>query len=260
MDMFRLLTVGNSFSDDAMEYVWQIAASLGVPKIELGNLYIGGCSLATHRRNAESGEECYEFRTNTDGEWHTRPGSLLQGIRFNDWDFISMQQASAFSGISETYNEDLIFLKDFIKAHATNRAMRLVWHQTWAYPRDSVHPEFPRYEKNQDIMYLMIVKSVREKILPLSDFVKIIPSGTAIQNARTSFLSDSLNRDECHLSVPLGRYIAGLTLVRELTGRDISKIAYAPEGVTEREKRVATESAENACLCKFGTTLSNYKE
>ena len=51
----KLLTVGNSFSDDAMEYVWQIASALGFKKIELGNLYIGGCSLATHRENALSG-------------------------------------------------------------------------------------------------------------------------------------------------------------------------------------------------------------
>ena len=45
MDTLKLLTVGNSFSDDAMEYVWQIASALGFKKIELGNLYIGGCSL-----------------------------------------------------------------------------------------------------------------------------------------------------------------------------------------------------------------------
>ena len=59
MDTLKLLTVGNSSSDDAMEYVWQIASALGFKKIELGNLYIGGCSLATHRENALSGAEVY---------------------------------------------------------------------------------------------------------------------------------------------------------------------------------------------------------
>ena len=42
--ILKILTVGNSFSDDTMEYVWQIADDLGVENIYLGNLFIGGCT------------------------------------------------------------------------------------------------------------------------------------------------------------------------------------------------------------------------
>lgn len=136
--------------------------------------------------------------------------------------------------------------------------MKLVWHMTWAYAKDSEHEAFANYGQNQGTMYEMIVKTVQKKILPTNVFSTVIPSGTAIQNARTSFLGDSLNRDGFHLSIPLGRYVAGLTLVTAVTGADISQIAYAPEGVSDAERAAAVESAENACRAPFAVTPSRY--
>ena len=76
------------------------------------------------------------------------------------------------------------------------------------------------------------------------DFV--IPSGTAIQNARTSSLGDTLTRDGYHLSV-IGRYIAGLTYAYKLTGVSIENIEYAPYGVTEEVRKICIKSVQNAC-------------
>ena len=70
--VLRILTIGNSFSDDTMEYVYQIAKSAGIDKIELGNLYIGGCTLDTHVANAKGDKAAYEYRTNTRGKWTTK--------------------------------------------------------------------------------------------------------------------------------------------------------------------------------------------
>lgn len=41
----------------------------------------------------------------------------------------------------------------------------------------------------------------------------IIPTGTAIQNARTSFVGDHMNRDGYHLDLKIGRYTAALYMV-----------------------------------------------
>ena len=47
----KLLAIGNSFSVDALQYFYQIASSLGIERIEIGNLYIGSCSLERHLKN-----------------------------------------------------------------------------------------------------------------------------------------------------------------------------------------------------------------
>ena len=46
----RILTIGNSFSEDATRYLSQIAKAQGV-NFEVVNLMIGGCSLERHYRN-----------------------------------------------------------------------------------------------------------------------------------------------------------------------------------------------------------------
>jgi len=50
-ETIKILAIGNSFSDDAVEYLDELAIADSVPLI-VGNLYIGGCSLQRHWKNA----------------------------------------------------------------------------------------------------------------------------------------------------------------------------------------------------------------
>ena len=63
--VLKILAIGNSFSDDTMEYVYQIAKDLGVENMVLGILYIGGCTLDTHWSCANEQKPSYEYRRNT---------------------------------------------------------------------------------------------------------------------------------------------------------------------------------------------------
>lgn len=73
-------------------------------------------------------------------------------------------------------------------------------------------------------MYHAIVNAVKQEVVPYDD-ISIIKTGNAIQNARTSFVENPLNRDGYHLSYTMGRYVAGLTLVRALTGLGIDNVS-----------------------------------
>ena len=57
--VFKFLIVGNSFSNDVMEYVFDIASAAGVKDMVLGNLYIGNCSLETHLKHAKADDGAY---------------------------------------------------------------------------------------------------------------------------------------------------------------------------------------------------------
>lgn len=255
----KILTIGNSFSDDMTQYAWQIADSLGVKEIYLGNLYIGGCSLDTHAANAANNAPAYEYRVNTDGTWNTTPNYRMgDAIASQDWDFVSLQQASGSSGIESTYGK-LQELIDYVrKMLPADAHTQLVWHMTWAYQQSSTHAEFPKYDSNQQKMYQMIVQTVQNKILTNDAFSAVIPNGTAVQNARTSVVGDALTRDGYHLTYDLGRYIAGLTFLQTLTGLSVEEIAFAPDGMSAEDKAIAIESAVNACKTPFEVTQSAY--
>ncbi len=256
---FKVLTVCNSFSDDTMEYVYDIAESAGKNDIVLGNLYIGGCSLATHALNAKNDNAAYEYRFNDSDVWKTENDyKLRHALEGEDWDFISLQQASGSSGVESTYNEDLDFLISYVKEHAPNA--KIVWNMTWAYEQTSTHREFKNYDNDQMKMYESIVGAVKNKILTNPEFFKIAPCGTAIQNARTSFIGDNLTRDGYHLTMNVGRYIAGLTFVETLTGVPATEISFKPDGVTNVVREVAVTAAHNAALKPFEITSFSENE
>lgn len=252
----KILAIGNSFSDDAMEYVWQIATDLKLAEIVLGNLYIGGCPLKTHLNHLINDRAAYEYRTNTTGEWSTqRDYRLSDAIKSQDWDFITMQQASPSSGVSDTYAESLPELISRVRALAPQA--KLAWHMTWAYQQDSPHPAFSTYDCDQSRMYNAIVSCIKEHILPNPNFAKMIPSGTAIQQARALHFGDTLTRDGHHLSIPVGRYIAGVTMVHALTGKPITDLHYAPAGMSNEQRQAAIDAAMRA-VQRWEAEVSDY--
>ena len=94
-------------------------------------------------------------------------------------------------------------------------------------------------------MYTSIVDAVK-KAANLVGIKKIIPSGTAIQNARTSFIGDHMNRDGYHLDLTIGRYTAACTWFEALTHQNVTENPYSPEGMDPIHKKAAQMAAHNA--------------
>ena len=182
---------------------------------------------------------------------------MKDAIESENWDYISLQQASGSSGIEDTYS-NLQFMIDYVKELAPDS--ELVWNMTWAYQQNSTHGEFPKYKSDQIKMYESILDAVQSKVLTNSGISKVVPNGTAIQNARTSYVGDTLTRDGFHLSLDLGRYIAGLTFFCTVTEISVEDVTYAPDGVDEELRKVAAESAINAIVYPFEITNSRYTE
>lgn len=77
--------IGNSFSEDTVRYVYDIAYAAGIEKVIVCNMYIGGCSLYTHCKNALNNTAAYDFQTYENGEWkHNTEKTLGYGIKYAD--------------------------------------------------------------------------------------------------------------------------------------------------------------------------------
>lgn len=246
-DTIRVLAIGNSFSEDAVEnYLYELGREGGVAFI-IGNLSIGGCSLERHWNNAANNAADYTYRKiGADGiKTTTDKVSLQQGITDEKWDYVSLQQNSGNSGQMETFFPYLTDLTAYVKKMSTNPKIVLLFHQTWAYAQNSTHGEFPKYQSNQVEMYNSIVNASR-KAAKRVGIHKIIPSGTAIQNGRSSFLGDNFCRDGYHLSLGLGRYTAACTWFEILSGRSVVGNRFVPSSVTPLEAFVAQRAAHRA--------------
>lgn len=81
------------------------------------------------------------------------------------------------------------------------------------------HSHYPKYFANQQAMFEAIVAQVR-KITAQTCIDIVIPSGTSLQNLRTSSLNRDngmdLTRDSYHMDYGISRYAAAATVFRTL--------------------------------------------
>ena len=229
--MIKILAIGNSFSQDATAYLYQIAASGGVD-IKVGNLCIGGCSLERHHKNLC--EDLCDYGYEINGRYVGETMTLQAGLCEDNWDFVTMQQASHFSGLPETYYPHITELSAYVKQYVPNAAQ--IIHQTWAYETDSNHGAFTVYDCDQVKMYNMLKSSYYNAAVRLN--LGIIPSGEIIQKLRLSEEFDygkgkpSLCRDGFHMHLLYGRYTIAAAWYEMLCGGDILAAGFLPDQPT----------------------------
>ena len=248
----KVLCIGNSFSIDAVENnLVELAAERGID-LTVGNLYIGGCSLERHAMNMRGDSAVYSYRLMRQDKAQqmftrevTDSVSILWALASDEWDVVTMQQASHYSGQWFTYEPWLSELIDSVRLHIQDKT-KIYWYMTWAYQQDAKHPAFvPNYNGSQAYMYDEILGCNRQ-VLANHPFDGFIPGGIAVQQARATKLGDTLCRDGYHLSYTCGRYLMACLWLEVLTGQSAVGCTFMPEGMTAEEKRIVQQVAHRA--------------
>lgn len=212
-----ILMIGNSFSIDTAARLPSIFQSLGMRNVNVYVLYRGSCSMRQHYENLLTSQAAYTlYRYNYLGET-----VLEQKINLRDvmerypYDIVVFQQYSLESGDYTTYEP---YLSQVVRAYRLNTISprtTFAFNETWAYA--SANPHIERY-RTPLAMWRSICQSVA-KMREQSGIDVIIPTGTAIQNARSipSLRTDKeLTRDLTHLDLNAGRYVAACTFFETL--------------------------------------------
>lgn len=243
----KILAIGNSFSDDAVEHYLYGLVKAGGHKIVIGNLFKGGASLSQHWDAVQNDNPIYEYRKidSLGKKDKIAKVSLATALLDEDWDYISFQQSSTNSGLLDTYLEPLPKLLSFVKSKIKNKDVKYVFHQTWAYANSSKHKGFANYNNSQLEMYRAITNASK-KMFKLYQFDLIIPSGTAIQNGRTSSVGDNFCRDGHHLDYRIGRYTAACAWYSAIYGNVVGN-TYTLNKLSDNETLIAQKAAELAC-------------
>jgi len=252
--VIRILAIGNSFSEDAIEAsLYELAKEKGKTVI-IGNMYIGGASLEQHKNNIQSGASIYSYRKiGKDGVKKTYNNVRLDvAVDDEQWDYVSFQQVSQNSGQLETVQASLPAVFNYVKSRIKNPNVKYVYHQTWAYAQTSTHEGFVNYNRDQITMYNAIV-NVSQKVKEIASIDIIVPAGTAIQTGRSSAIEDGFTRDGYHLN-PLGRYTAACTWFETLFNESTVGMTYKPEGMGNFEASVAQNAAHFAVTKPYEVT------
>ena len=236
----KILSIGNSFSQDSHRYLYEIARKNG-DNFKTVNLYIGGCTLRTHYLNVLGNKADYVFEFN--GKSTGIKVSINQALESDSWDIITLQQASHESFNYENYTPYLEYIYEHVKRYCPKAKVYI--HQTWAYEEGSDRLKKMGYLRAEDML-----SDVKHSYATAAEVIGadgIIPSGTAMFNA-TQMGIDKIHRDTFHASYGAGRYLLALTWYKALAGKDISGDGFCDfdEPVSEAEIEIIKKAVDSA--------------
>ena len=246
----RILAIGNSFSEDAVEhYLSELLMEAGYDPI-VANCYIGGCTLQKHWENESSTDNAKRnsnsYRKLVRGAKTTTDNVSIEYILRDElWDYVIFQQGNGLYGIVDSHYPYLDNFLTYVTGILTT-GYKTGYQMNWAFPVDCTDTaRFGHYDNDQMKMY----EACRDAAFTLqerSHLDIIIPTGTAIQNGRTSSLGDIFNRDWGHLDLNHGRYTASCTWFEAITGINVTTLNYAPDSLTPEVAAICRQAAHNA--------------
>lgn len=180
----KLLTVGNSFANDSISFLPQMAEA-GGKKLLIFGANLGGHSLEQHAGYLKAFEadpadpkgRAYKGKKDPrTGE--KRDFSLREALESAPWDYVTIQQVSTKSFKPETFEPFAGTLVDYIHKYAPTAKILVL--QTWSYRQD--HPLLAQEKLTQQTMFEGLRSAYGE--LAKRYGLQILPVGEAMQAAR----------------------------------------------------------------------------
>lgn len=226
----NVLSIGNSFSQDAQTYLYAISRA-EKKAVSCVNLYIGGCSLARHYRNIMGDKREYEIQVcGRNSGFYT---SVKEALLSRKWDAVTIQQASFWSGDFKNYAPYLEEIVAFIRRMAPEA--KLYVHETWGYADD--HQKLPSLNCSNMEEMSNKVFAAYEKAAQMIHADGVIPSGHGMLALKKAS-GASVHRDGGHAGLGAPRYMLGCIWYETLTGKPVTN-----ENFTDFDVEVTPEEA-----------------
>lgn len=213
----KVLSIGNSYSQDAQNYMAKLAATQG-KTFKMVNLYKAGCALKTHYDGWTNNEAIYDYELNGVHNDSLPDVSLKAVLESDTFDVITLQSSSWQSVNYSNFQPYLNNLIGVIRQYQPNAKIYL--HQTWAYG-DGHSSHNATSGGTMDAMWAKIEAAYNSAAAETG--LELIPSGQAIQNAQDmldqgGYSETSIQRDLSHVSKTWGRYLLARVWYQKLTG------------------------------------------
>ena len=238
----KVLMIGNSFSICNLKEMPPIAKSMGL-KLDLGSLYIPGCSLKRHWSNVVASTNAafkpYRFDRTADGKAEVSDGraNIPDALAMEKWDVVTVQQASHDSWNPSTFQPEGDRLVAKIRELAPQA--KIVVQETWSYP--PWDRRLGKYGFDQVEMYARLRAAYAA--FAKRHALEVIPVGTAAE-----FVDDRnqlFTSPDFHFNRQ-GQYLQGLVWTAKLFGADVRKCEYRPDWLDDGRAKVLRSAAMDA--------------
>lgn len=210
----KILSIGNSFSVDAQAYLKGVCDAQGVD-IYCANLPIGGCPLVRHYNNMK--RDLADYRLDINGVETDRRISIKEALLMEEWDVVTLQEASARSCELSHFEPYIYELGAYVRELCPKAKIAL--HETWGYGKNNLHTIKNLGFFSPEEMF----DKVRENYITVAERLGadiFIPSGDVLK--RLFLEGYNIHHDGQHASRGIGRYAIALTWLRVLFGVEVT--------------------------------------
>ncbi|MBO5724846.1 MAG: DUF4886 domain-containing protein, partial [Lentisphaeria bacterium] len=142
----KVLSIGNSFSNSVVGDLNRIVQRDPSVKLLLKRAALGGCSLERHWKEHLKSEKDPKYKPYRNGK---SKNTLVELLKAEKWDIVTMQQVSTFSWKEETYEPFAGNIIALVRKYAPTA--EIVSQQTWSY--NSANLNLKRWKLTQKSMY-----------------------------------------------------------------------------------------------------------
>ena len=214
----KVLAFGNSFMRNSIHYLSEIASSGVGVNLTIGNLYTGGTQLSNHLSAMKNNTSPYVWNKYENGvNTETQTGQTAKrGLKDERWDAVILHQYTPWTyPMQPVLNEVMSEIVEIL-GYCPKFYINATWatHEDYVLSQNGFATETIMWDS---MLNLSRTAGVEAGIIPFS----IIPTGTAIQNARTLSFADDYNRfvnagvDWHHLN-SAGGFIAACTIYQSI--------------------------------------------
>lgn len=262
----RILGIGNSFTVDALEQHFQPLLTAEGKDAIIGYPYRGGTFLSQHDAWSNRTDTLpYNYRKFKNGQFSSTglaTYSLKMAVQDEPWDYVIIQSDHDSAGIYKSYVPYMEHLISFVRTNCSNQNVKIGFYMTWAYDKESTYNSFKLYDRDQKKMYDSIINCAKKVLAEHPEVQVFIPCGTAVQNARTSYMGEKMNRDGYHLHYDHGRYVASLSWYEVIFGKSALDVTWHPESITDYCADMCRNAVHAAILKPYEVTslAENFSE
>lgn len=295
--VLKILTLGHSLAVDCGHMLNMVVDAEGgvegYDEVVVGTLYYSGCELWRHVQYMTNNSPEYALYISSSKTPDQPPTTqknvtMAYAVSYDYWDIVIMQGGVFEIAYDTNYtNGNIQKIQSFVNDRKLNPNATFAWNMTWAGPTDNTlrdkypyasnpyYTEYAKFDDDRNKMYEAITAAVTNNIVPDETFEFIIPSGTAMQNAWSSYWEDvDVHRDYIH-ATDLTRVMASYLWYCRLSGIDHldainldvipkqffkSTTGSVDRVLTEMEKAIILESVNNALANPLQMTQSQYTE
>lgn len=267
-----VMSVGNSYSQDSITYLKEIAAADGV-KLGAYNCYVGGRELSAHYDAWTNDTWEYEMRNGSGWLMNTSPKNMVSGY---DWDYVILQGATHpqaddeilwgesdnYADVIKTFADDVAELAPqaerlFVAPWAPSEEISLTAYNGKFSGSENARADITSallerqsiaagiYSTNGSDAYLPTAVAV-DYLIRYYGFPEFVldEDGVLYDNSETS---RGIYRDTtCHLTDSVGRVLAGLVWYEMITGNCAIDNAYT-NALSEDDMAKIKAAAHFAC-------------